>query len=119
MDIAASMIEYAEALKIDADQFVYVETIYRRADAFIGNYLEKQSVTIQELRRYLSHDARTPLTVIIGCCDLFISGTLGEIHEYLREAMKEIRQYAHALHQELYHMHEHVWGFMQQMGIEK
>lgn len=117
MDIAHSLLENSQLL--NNDQVYYVKAIYQRADDFIAAYLEKQYVTIQELRRYLSHDARTPLTVIIGCCDLLLSNTLGDLHEAYREALVYIRKYAHGLHSEIQALYEEVWGFMQTVGIEK
>lgn len=117
LDITSIVLQHSSGL--NNDQIQHVETIQRRAFQFTGDYMQKQSVPIQELRRYLNHDALSPITVIIGYTEVLLMEANGALTGPYREAVKEINNFGYALHEEIKDMHEQVWNFMQQMEIPK
>lgn len=117
LDITSMILEHSSGL--NHDQVQHVETIHRRAFQFVSDYMQKQSVPIQELRQYLNHDALSPITVIIGYTEVLLMEANGALAGPYREAIKEINTFGYALHEELKYMHEQVWDFMQKMEIPK
>jgi hypothetical protein len=117
LDITSMVLEHSSGL--NNDQIQHVERIHRRTFQFIGDYMQNQSVPVQELRRYLNHDALSPVTVIIGYTEVLLMEASGTLVGPYREAVKEINNFGYALHEELKYMHEQVWNFMQQMEIPK
>lgn len=117
LDITSIVLDHSSGL--NHDQIKHVETIHRRAFQFVSDYMQKQSVPIQELRRYLNHDALSPVTVIIGYTEVLLMEASGRLSGPYREAIQEINNFGYALHEELKYMYEQVWEFMQQMEIPK
>ena len=117
LDITSMVLEHSSGL--NDDQIQHIERIHQRTYQFIGDYMRNQSVPIQELRRYLNHDALGPITVIIGYTEVLLMGASGTLPGPYHEAVKEINTFGYALHEELKYMHEQVWNFMQQMEIPK
>lgn len=117
LDITSMVLQHSSGL--NRDQIQHVETIHRRAYQFTSDYMQKQSVPIQELRRYLNHDALSPITVIIGYTEVLLMEASGRLAGPYREAIQEINNFGYALHEELKYMYDQVWEFMQQMEIPK
>ena len=117
LDITSLVLQHSSGLNRDQKQ--HVKTIHRRAFQFVDDYLQKQSVPVQELRSYLNHDALSPVTVIIGYSEVLLMDGSGELAGPYREAITEVNNFGYALLDELKFMHEQVWGFMQQVGIPK
>lgn len=117
LDITSLVLQHSRGLSIE--QKKHVKTIHRRAFQFVGDYMDKQSVPIQELRSYLNHDALSPVTVIIGYSEVLLMDGMGELADPYREAITEVKNFGYALHEELKDMHEQVWNFMQMMEIPK
>lgn len=117
LDITSLVLQHSSGL--NCDQKNHVATIHRRAFQFVDDYLNKQSVPVQELRRYLNHDALSPITVIIGYSEVLLMEASGALADPYREAITEINNFGYALLEELKYMHEQVWDFMQQIGIPK
>lgn len=117
LDITSLVLQHSGGL--NKDQKKHVKTIHRRAFQFVGDYMDKQSVPIQELRRYLNHDALSPVTVIIGYSEVLLMDASGTLADPYREAFQEINNFGYALLEELKDMHDQVWNFMQEMGIPK
>lgn len=117
LDITSLVLDHSSGL--NHDQIKHVKTIHRRAFQFVDDYLKKQSVPVQELRRYLNHDAVSPITVIIGYSEVLLMEASGALAEPYREAIQEINHFGYALLQEIRDMHTQVWDFMQQLGIPK
>jgi len=116
LDITSLVLQHSGGL--NREQKKHVNTIHRRAFQFVSDYMDKQSVPVQELRSYLNHDALSPITVIIGYSEVLLMDVSGLAEPY-REAIQEINNFGYALLEELKDMHEQVWEFMQQVGIPK
>ncbi|GEM_PF-1397490 len=117
LDITSLVLQHSGGLS--REQKKHVKTIHRRAFQFVSEYMDKQSVPIQELRSYLNHDALSPVTVIIGYSEVLLMDGAGELHGPYQEAITEVKNFGYALHEELKDMHDQIWDFMQQMGIPK
>lgn len=117
LDITSLVLEHSSGLNRDQKQ--HIKTIHRRAFQFVDDYLNKQSVPVQELRHYLNHDALSPVTVIIGYSEVLLMEASGELADPYREAVMEINNSGYGLLNELKNMHAQVWEFMQEMGIPK
>jgi signal transduction histidine kinase len=61
----------------------------RQAELFEGS--QRANRLKQEFIATMSHELRTPMTVLIGYCDLLAEGTVGELNEGQKEALKVIR----------------------------
>lgn len=119
INIAGTILEHRSGISTAYAE--HVETIYQRSVRFVDDYIEKQSLPVQELRRYLNHDALSPVTIIIGYSELMLmegqqDGTLPAPYA---EALQEIAHYGYAIQEELQDFHAQVWNFMQQMGIPR
>ena len=117
LDITSLVLDHSSGL--NHDQIKHVKTIHRRAFQFVDDYMQKQSLPVQELRSYLNHDALSPVTVIIGYSEVLLMEASGTLADPYREAIREICNFGYALLEELKSMHTQVWEFMQQMGIPK
>jgi signal transduction histidine kinase len=117
IDISGAILEHAHG--INRQQAQFVETIHHRTIRFANEYIEKREWPVQALRRYLNHDAMSPLTIVIGYSEWLIDGSFGELKDAYKEALEEIREYGYALQDEINDLHTQVWSFMQQMGIPK
>lgn len=117
LDITSLVLQHSSGL--NSEQKQHVSTIHRRAFQFVDDYLNKQSVPVQELRQYLNHDALSPITVIIGYSEVLLMNGGGNLADPYREAIEEINNFGYALLEEIKAMHNQVWEFMQQMGIPK
>jgi hypothetical protein len=117
LDITSMVLQHSSGL--NNEQVKHVETIHRRAFQFVSDYMQKDSLPIQELRSYLNHDALSPVTVIIGYTEVLLMEASGALRGPYRDAVTEINNFGYALHEELKYMHEQVWDFMQQMEIPK
>lgn len=117
IDIAATVLDHQDGL--DAEQVSDVEVIHRRAVAFVDDYIQNQSLPVDQLRRYLNHDAMSPISVIIGYSEWLLMGTFNELTGAYKEAIQEIRDYSYMLKEEIQILHEQVWEFMQSIGIPK
>ena len=117
LDITSLVLEHSSGL--NNDQINHVAAIHRRAFQFVDDYLDQQAVPVQELRRYLNHDALSPVTVIIGYSEVLLMEASGALADPYHEAVTEINNFGYALLEELKATHEQVWSFMQQIGIPK
>lgn len=117
LDIAVALAEHKAGLT--AAQFEQVELIYRRTEDFLYEYMQKSNVTVQELRRYLNHDALSALTVLVASTELMLMNAMGPLEGVYREAVEQLRDYSYALTDEIRNRHDEVWTFMQAVGLEK
>jgi hypothetical protein len=118
VDISGAILEHRQPLT-DV-QVEHVEIIHQRGIEFIVTFQEKMGLPVRDLRRYLSHDALSPLTVVVGFTQLILFEARTEpLPEAYMEAFDAIRDYGQALVEEVKTLHEQLWGFMQTMGIPR
>lgn len=117
IDLTQALLDHRHGLT--EQQIDQVETMRRRAVEFVTDFYQMQSVPVRRLRRYLNHDALSPVTVIIGYSEVLLMGAVGELTGPYLEAVRQICDLGYALHESLQHLHDEVWAFMQEMGIEK
>ncbi len=112
-DITSAMLEQAGPLSQEQQEFLRI--IRRNNHSFANAFFHHSSGPVEELRRYLSHDALSPVTTVIGYSDLML--TLGDLPPAYEEAIGYIRQCGHALHSELVDLHDQVREFMVSIGL--
>lgn len=117
IDIALAVLDHPGG--INQEQYEHVATIHRRAVDFVTTFYQMQSVQVRKLRRYLNHDALSPITVIIGYSQTLLIGMSGPLSGPYEEAIQEICDRGYYIHEQIQLLHEEVWQFMQEMGIPK
>lgn len=117
IDITHALLDHPQGL--NEQQLDFVRVIERRAVEFITDFMQKQSTPVQELRRYLNHDALSPITVIIGYSEFALMEDQGRMHPDYRDAFQQICDCGYAIQTEIKDLHEQVWTFMQEMDIPK
>lgn len=124
VDYASSMIDITNAMlehsaRLNPDQAEFLEIMYRKSMEFTRYYIDHQNAPVQVLRRYLSHDAISPLAIVISYADFMLTDKLQPLPPAFAEAVAEVRDYADAIREELADLLEQVWSFMQEVGIPK
>lgn len=118
IDISTAILVHRQGL--GKEDFVgHVETIHRRSVEFIEDYMTKRSLPVRDLRSYLNHDAKSPVTIVIGYSEFMMMVGKNEIPPAYLEALQEIADYGYAIQEELEYFHDQVWTFMQEMGIPR
>jgi len=117
IDITHALLDHPQGL--NEQQLDFVRVIERRAVEFITDFMQMQSTPVQELRRYLNHDALSPVTVIIGYSEFALMEDQGRMPADYRDAFQQICDCGYAIQAEINDLHEQVWEFMQEMGIPK
>ena len=110
IDLVQAILEHRSGL--NAEQTEHMDTMHRCAVDFITQFIEAQEREIEYFRRYLSHDAMTPLTIVIGYAELIVMGTCGELSDPYREAIQQICDSGYILRDLIRDMHEFVLQFV-------
>ncbi len=106
IDISLALIEHRRGL--NDSQVASVETIHRRAVEFITSLIHNREMPLNTFASYLNHDARTPLTVIIGYSEVMLSDMLGELSPPYRDAIQQICDCGYILDEDITEMHDTV-----------
>lgn len=117
IDITQALQQYPDGL--NEQQLEFVRIIERRAVEFITDFMQKQTLPVQDLRRYLNHDALSPVTVIIGYAEFALMADEGRMPPDYRDAFQQLCDCGYAIQQEIRDLHEQIWNFMQEMDIPK
>lgn len=99
IDICLALMEYRQGLS--DEQVGFVHTMHRRAVEFIETFLDKQVQDPRIFASYLNHDALSPITVIIGYAEVFVTGMMGELDPAYQDAFQEIADNGYAIREDI------------------
>lgn len=94
-----------------------LQMIHGRAVDFLTEYIQHESSNLPELLDYLSQDAQTPLMIIVGCADMMLNGSCGEVQEAYAEAIEEIRECGYVIQNDMEDMYENLHNLMSDLGM--
>jgi hypothetical protein len=115
IDLSMAMLEHRIGLT-DA-QAQRLQMIHGRTVDFLTEYIQHESSNLSELLIYLSQDAQTPLRIIIGCSDMILNGSCGEVQEAYADAIEEIRDCGYIIQNDVEDMYENLQNLMSDLGM--
>lgn len=115
IDLSNAMLEHRLGLSDSQAQRLLM--IHRKSVDFLTDYMQHESSNLPELLAYLEQDAQKPLRIIVGCADMILNGSCGEVQEAYAEAVAEIRDCGYSIQAEVEDMHENLHNLMSELGM--
>lgn len=115
IDLTDAMLEHGQGLT-DA-QIQRLQMINRRAVDFVTLYMRNEDGSAPDLLNFLSHDAQTPLRIIMGCSQMLLSGQCGPLRPVYAEAVDEIYECVCSMIADVQQMRMDLQTFMEAIGI--
>jgi len=112
IDIIDAMLEHKHGMT--NDQIEHVLTIRRRAVGFITDFLQAEAQPLEQFRSYLSHDAMSPITIVIGYAEILLMDSFGELTGPYRDAMDEILKCGYAMKEDIHELHLAIHNFLRE-----
>lgn len=116
IDLTDAMLEHRQGL--NEPQVQRLQMIQRRTVDFLTDYMQHESSSLSNLLSYLGDEAPKPLRIIMGCCDMLLSGNYGVMQPAYLEAVQEILDCGYEIQNEVEEMYENLRDFMQNMGMQ-
>lgn len=115
IDLSTAMLENPQGLThAQAKQLRFIR---QHSVDFLTSYLQHESSSLPNLLGYLQNRATQPLQSIIVSSHMILSGKCGSVQEAYGEAVLEIRDYGHAMYDEVENMNENLQNLMSNLGI--
>jgi signal transduction histidine kinase len=115
IDITDAMMEHKQGLT--NDQYDQIAVMHRRAVDFVTEFLQAEASHLEEFRRFLSHDAMSPITIVIGYSELLLMGASGDLQGPYHEAVTNIRECAYAIKSDIEELHQAIREFLRQNKV--
>lgn len=90
-----------QAAYLNDEQIEHLWTIYHNAEEFISGFIDRRNLPPAAFAHYLSHDAMSPVTIVIGYAELLQSGICGTLPVECQTTLGEISEYGRILQDDL------------------
>ncbi|MGB7341357.1 MAG: hypothetical protein WBC91_20850 [Phototrophicaceae bacterium] len=115
IDLCTAMLENPGGLTRPQGKRIFV--IRKETVNFLTEYLQHESNSLPQLLQYLTHNATSPLEIVMKNCEILMIGRLGKMHTDYYEAVIEILDCCHAMVDDLEDMRQNLDQLMGDLGI--